>query len=202
MINFEEWQALGKRAVEAIKALKRNEIVVQVNTTVTQQNYSQIGDVFALAEKLGAENFHLFFLVPTGRGARIEDITPDMYEKIITSSFSKSMQYNLNVKAVLCTPVHAHCTRNWNWHDPLGQRLHAGYITVASTLLEKLHLVPIFRLLWVTSAKNPSRTYGSTQRFFETCETSRNWKANAVNVSIMRFVVVAELGLMVLLAIS
>jgi radical SAM protein with 4Fe4S-binding SPASM domain len=93
------WQ----RAVEAIKALKRNAIVVQVNTTVTQQNYNQIGDIFALAEKLGAENFHLFFLVPTGRGARIEDITPDMYEKMITSSLSKIMQYNLNVKPS-CAP--------------------------------------------------------------------------------------------------
>jgi radical SAM protein with 4Fe4S-binding SPASM domain len=93
------WQ----RAVEAIKALKRNGVIVQVNTTVTQQNYNQIGDIFALAEKLGAENFHLFFLVPTGRGARIEDITPEMYEKMITSSFSKSMQYNLNVKPS-CAP--------------------------------------------------------------------------------------------------
>jgi radical SAM protein with 4Fe4S-binding SPASM domain len=93
------WQ----RAVGAIKALKKSGIIVQVNTTVTQQNYDQIGEIFALAEKLGAENFHLFFLVPTGRGARIEDITPDMYEKMIASSFSKSMQYNLNVKPS-CAP--------------------------------------------------------------------------------------------------
>jgi radical SAM protein with 4Fe4S-binding SPASM domain len=92
-----------RRAVGAIKALKRNGIVVQVNTTVTQQNYGQIEEIFALAEKLGAENFHLFFLVPTGRGARIEDITPDMYEKMIISSFSKIMQYNLNVKPS-CAP--------------------------------------------------------------------------------------------------
>ena len=93
------WQ----QAVEAIKALKRSGVIVQVNTTVTQQNYSQIEDIFALAEKLGAENFHLFFLVPTGRGAKIEDITSDMYEKMITSSFSKSMKYNLNVKPS-CAP--------------------------------------------------------------------------------------------------
>lgn len=93
------WQ----KAVEAIKALKRSGIIVQVNTTVTQQNYSQIGEIFALSEKLGAENFHLFFLVPTGRGVKIEDITPDMYEKMITSSFSKSAQYNLNIKPS-CAP--------------------------------------------------------------------------------------------------
>ena len=48
------------KAVEAIKALKRSGIIVQVNTTVTQQNYGQIGEIFALSERLGAENFHLF----------------------------------------------------------------------------------------------------------------------------------------------
>lgn len=100
------WQ----RAVEAIKALKRSGVIVQVNTTVTQQNYSQIGDIFALAEKLGAENFHLFFLVPTGRGAKIEDITPNMYEKMITSAFSKSAHYNLNVKPS-CAPQFMHIAR-------------------------------------------------------------------------------------------
>jgi AdoMet-dependent heme synthase len=89
--------------VEAIKALKRSGVIVQVNTTVTQQNYSQIEDIFALAEKLGTEKFHLFFLVPTDRGAKIEDITPDMYEKMITSAFSKSAHYNLNVKPS-CAP--------------------------------------------------------------------------------------------------
>jgi MoaA/NifB/PqqE/SkfB family radical SAM enzyme len=63
-----------KRAISAIDALKANDILLQVNTTVTQQNYDEIDDIMSLAEKLGVENFHLFFLVPTGRGAKIHDI--------------------------------------------------------------------------------------------------------------------------------
>jgi MoaA/NifB/PqqE/SkfB family radical SAM enzyme len=164
------WQ----RAVDAIKALKRNGVIVQVNTTVTQQNYNQIGDIFALAEKLGAENFHLFFLVPTGRGARIEDITPEMYEKMITSSFSKSMEYNLNVKPS-CAPQFMRIAQETGIDMTRWVRgCMAGCITVASIPLEKSPLVLIFRLLWVTYAKNPSRIYGSTQRFLGTCEISRN----------------------------
>ena len=87
-----------ERAVEAIKALGRNGILLQVNTTVTKQNYDEIDDIMALAEELGVENFHLFFLVPTGRGVKIDDITPEMYEDMIRNAFAKGAGHKLNVK--------------------------------------------------------------------------------------------------------
>lgn len=65
-----------KRAVEGIEACRRNEIDVQINTTITQQNYDEIDDILDLAEKLGVSDFHMFFLVPTGRGKKVEDISP------------------------------------------------------------------------------------------------------------------------------
>jgi len=64
------------KVVGAIKALQENGVLVQVNTTVTQQNYTQIDDIMSLAENIDVENFHLFFLVPTGRGVKIADISP------------------------------------------------------------------------------------------------------------------------------
>ncbi len=87
-----------EHAVEAIKALGRTGILLQVNTTVTKQNYDEIDDIMALAEGLGVENFHLFFLVPTGRGVKIEDITPEMYEEMIKNCFAKAAKHKLNVK--------------------------------------------------------------------------------------------------------
>ena len=93
------WQ----HAVDAIKALKKSRIQVQVNSTVTQQNYDEVDDIMVLAESLGVENFHLFFLVPTGRGTDIEDITPKMYEDMIKSTLAKTTKYKLNVKPS-CAP--------------------------------------------------------------------------------------------------
>jgi radical SAM protein with 4Fe4S-binding SPASM domain len=90
-------------AVDAIKALKKSRIEVQVNSTVTPQNYDEVDDIMALAEELGVENFHLFFLVPTGRGTDIKDITPRMYEDMITSTLAKIPKYKLNVKPS-CAP--------------------------------------------------------------------------------------------------
>ena len=92
-----------KKAVNAVKALRENNVLVQVNTTLTQQNYNQIDDIMSLSERIGVENFHLFFLVPTGRGAKIADITPAMYEEMIKNTFAKTSKHRLNVRPS-CAP--------------------------------------------------------------------------------------------------
>jgi radical SAM protein with 4Fe4S-binding SPASM domain len=101
--EFRGVKGCWEHAVDAIKSLKKSRIQVQVNSTVTPQNYDEVDDVMALAESLGVENFHLFFLVPTGRGTDIEDITPRMYEDMITSTLAKTTKYKLNVKPS-CAP--------------------------------------------------------------------------------------------------
>lgn len=92
-----------EKAVSAIKALKENGVLVQVNTTVTQQNHAEIDEIMSLAEQLGVENFHLFFLVPTGRGVKIADISPAMYEDMIKTTFAKTAKHKLNVRPS-CAP--------------------------------------------------------------------------------------------------
>jgi len=92
-----------EKAVGAIKALQENGVLVQVNTTLTQQNYDQIDDIMSLAENLGVENFHLFFLVPTGRGVKMADISPAKYENMIKTTFAKVAKHKLNVRPS-CAP--------------------------------------------------------------------------------------------------
>ncbi len=101
--EFRGVKGCWEHAVNAIKALKKAGIQVQVNSTVTRQNYDEVDDIMAMVEDLGVENFHLFFLVPTGRGTDIEDITPRMYEDMITSTLAKTTKYKLNVKPS-CAP--------------------------------------------------------------------------------------------------
>ena len=91
------------KAVKAVKALRKKGVLVQINTTVTQQNYDQIDDIMSMAEKLGVENFHLFFLVPTGRGVKITDISPTKYENMIRTTFGKAARHKLNTRPS-CAP--------------------------------------------------------------------------------------------------
>ena len=92
-----------EKAVNACKVLRKNNVLVQINTTLTQQNYNQIDDIMSLAEEIGVENFHLFFLVPTGRGAKLADISPQKYEDMITNTFAKVAKHKLNVRPS-CAP--------------------------------------------------------------------------------------------------
>jgi radical SAM protein with 4Fe4S-binding SPASM domain len=91
------------KAIKAIKVLHDNDVLVQVNTTLTQQNYNQIDQIMSLVEQIGVENFHLFFLVPTGRGAKMADISPAMYEDMIKKTFAKTARHKLNVRPS-CAP--------------------------------------------------------------------------------------------------
>jgi radical SAM protein with 4Fe4S-binding SPASM domain len=92
-----------EKAVNAIKVLRANNVLVQVNTTLTHDNYEQIDDIMSLSESLGVENFHLFFLVPTGRGVKLDDISPQKYEDMITNTFAKVHKHRLNVRPS-CAP--------------------------------------------------------------------------------------------------
>ncbi len=92
-----------EKAVNACKALRKNNVLVQVNTTLTHENYGQIDDIMSLAEEIGVENFHLFFLVPTGRGTKLTDISPQKYEDMITNTFAKVSKHKLNVRPS-CAP--------------------------------------------------------------------------------------------------
>jgi radical SAM protein with 4Fe4S-binding SPASM domain len=92
-----------KKAIAAIKILVESKVLVQVNTTLTQQNYNQIDEIMSLVEDIGVENFHLFFLVPTGRGAKMADISPAMYEDMIKTTFAKTSNHRLNVRPS-CAP--------------------------------------------------------------------------------------------------
>ena len=40
-----------EKAVEACKALRKNNVLVQVNATLTQQNYNQIDDIMSVGRK-------------------------------------------------------------------------------------------------------------------------------------------------------
>jgi radical SAM protein with 4Fe4S-binding SPASM domain len=101
--EFRGVKGAWEKSVNACKALRQNGILVQVNTTLTHDNYNQIDDIMTLAESIGVENFHLFFLVPTGRGVKLNDISPEKYEEMITNTFAKVHKHRLNVKPS-CAP--------------------------------------------------------------------------------------------------
>ncbi len=72
------------RAVKAIEISKAADLSVQMNTVVTNSNYNEIPELIQFARSLGVRVFSPFFLVCTGQGEELTDITPDQYEDLLT----------------------------------------------------------------------------------------------------------------------
>ena len=71
-------------AVRATKVLAAEGIDFSLHMSVTDWNVDEIPAMIDLARELGARVLNFFFLVRTGRGESLTDITPAQYEKILT----------------------------------------------------------------------------------------------------------------------
>ena len=71
------------RAVKAIEICKRADLSVQMNTVVTNNNYDEIPELIQFARSIGVKVFSPFFLVCTGKGEELTDISPDQYEELL-----------------------------------------------------------------------------------------------------------------------
>ena len=71
-------------AVRATEALRAEGLDFSLHMAVTDWNVEEIPAMIDLATELGAKVLNLFFLVRTGRGQELTDITPDRYEQILS----------------------------------------------------------------------------------------------------------------------
>jgi radical SAM protein with 4Fe4S-binding SPASM domain len=82
-----------EKTVEGMKACKRHWLEIQIQTTVFKKNYDEIPQIVAFAHEMGARVFNLFFLVCTGRGQDITDITSLQYEDALKQIYHLHNQY-------------------------------------------------------------------------------------------------------------
>jgi AdoMet-dependent heme synthase len=65
------------------KASREIGLKLQVNTTATRYNLEDLPSIFRLVQDLGAMTWSLFFLVPTGRGRKEDEISASEYEAVL-----------------------------------------------------------------------------------------------------------------------
>ncbi len=82
--RFRGLNGAWEKTTKGMEILKRHGLDFQVQVTVTRENYSDIADIIEFAYKKGARACNVFFLVCTGRGQELTDITPKQYEDTLT----------------------------------------------------------------------------------------------------------------------
>jgi AdoMet-dependent heme synthase len=82
---FRQLPGAWRGAVRATEALRGEGLDFSIHTSITGWNAAEIPTMIDLARELGAKVLNFFFLVRTGRGENLTDISPDQYEEILTS---------------------------------------------------------------------------------------------------------------------
>jgi len=72
-----------KDAIDGLKNARNAGLEIQFQTTPTDSNLDEIPKIAELAHSFGAKVFNIFFLVCTGRGQKMSDISPESYEKVL-----------------------------------------------------------------------------------------------------------------------
>jgi radical SAM protein with 4Fe4S-binding SPASM domain len=70
-------------AVSGIDELRRAGLAVQLNTTVGRWNVDRLDEIVAFGIDREIRDFQCFFLVPTGRGRDLDDLSTEEYETAI-----------------------------------------------------------------------------------------------------------------------
>lgn len=81
--------------VNGWKTARKLGLKIQINTTVTRYNLYDLPDIFGLVREIGAMTWSVFFLVPTGRGLKEDEISPDEYEAVMHFLYDASKYIGL-----------------------------------------------------------------------------------------------------------
>src|SRR4051794_38118896 len=93
--RFRKVRGAWRNTVEGAEILNRTGLPFIVQTTAGSHN---LGDLEAIADfahdRLAAKVWNLYFLVPTGRGQFVSDITPAQYDEVLASLYRIQRKYD------------------------------------------------------------------------------------------------------------
>jgi radical SAM protein len=81
--EFRQEQGSFEQTTAAARAARDAGLPVQINTTVCQETVSDLSEIRDRVADLGAVLWSVFFLVPVGRGAVLDPITPTQAESVM-----------------------------------------------------------------------------------------------------------------------
>ncbi|MBI4340523.1 MAG: radical SAM protein [Chloroflexi bacterium] len=93
-----------ERALNGIRACSRGGLPVVIQTTLTSWNYMEVPALMEFARSQSATAFNLYYLVCTGRGEKLTDITPEQYEQSLASLLDAQALHPSMMVRAKCAP--------------------------------------------------------------------------------------------------
>ena len=93
--RFRKVRGAWRNTVEGAEILNRTGLPFIVQTTAGSHNLGELDAIADFAhERLAARVWNLYFLVPTGRGQFVSDITPAQYDDVLASLYRIQRKYD------------------------------------------------------------------------------------------------------------
>jgi AdoMet-dependent heme synthase len=114
--NFRRGRGALADVQAALTRLQAARLDFVIQTTVTKGNRAELGQLVAWSAEQGAVAFNCYFLVPTGRGASLTDLSPDETEAVLASLARWQREYRgMMMVRAKCAP---HFMRHVHQADP------------------------------------------------------------------------------------
>jgi len=91
--NFRHGQGALAATTDAVARLRAQRLDFIIQTTVTRGNRHELSRLIAWSAGQGAVSFNAYFLVPTGRGARLSDLSAAEYEEVLAELVAEHGRY-------------------------------------------------------------------------------------------------------------
>ena len=134
--GFRKVRGAWRNTVEGAEILNRTGLPFIVQTTAGSHNLGELDAIADFAhDRLAAKVWNLYFLVPTGRGQFVSDMTPEQYDEVLASLYRIQAKYNrrmlVNAK---CAPHYIKTVLEKQTEPiPTDARIHQGYGEQADT---------------------------------------------------------------------
>jgi MoaA/NifB/PqqE/SkfB family radical SAM enzyme len=93
--RFRKVRGAWRNTVEGAEILSRTGLPFIVQTTAGSHNLGELDAIADFAhDRLAAKVWNLYFLVPTGRGQFLSDITPEQYDEVLASLYRIQRKYD------------------------------------------------------------------------------------------------------------
>ena len=102
--SFRGLSGCWETAVKGMNACLKQGLPVIIQTTLTPWNYGEIPALIDFAQNQGATAFNLYYLVCTGRGEKLTDVSPQQYEESLASLVdAQALHLSMMIRAK-CAP--------------------------------------------------------------------------------------------------
>jgi len=108
-----------EKTLNGMEACRKHGLPFQVHFSVTEKNAHEIASMISFTKEVGAHVLNIFFLVCTGRGESMSDITPARYEQVLHQLVEAQKQSTELIIRARCAPHYKRVAYQLDPESPL-----------------------------------------------------------------------------------